>query len=229
MDYKCSQAIILSAGISNKMKTYEPRSLLKIGDMFLFEKQYASISRALPSTKISIVCGYKKERVLKKVSGCQLNLSIFINDKFEASGPTYSLFCALDKSKEDVFFMHGDILFDYRLLETSYTESFIIFDSDGQLKDSEVGIVESNGIVSNFSYGLKTKKKWCQMAFLTGLEFELLKKLSLSEKYKYMLTFETLNEIIRLGGVIKCIPSNGLFISEIDSIKEAKNVKNIDC
>ena len=229
MDYKCSQAIILSAGLSSKMKTYEPRSLLRVGDMFLFEKQYLAIRKNLPNAEICIVCGFKKEKVVKKVSVSECDINVCINDNFEIFGPTYSLFCALDQSKNNVFFMHGDILLDENLLNLDYSESFVLFDSFGQLKDGEVGIVESDGLVSNFSYGLKTKKKWCQVAFLTGKEFDILRDIYLTNKYKHMLIFETLNKILDSGGTIKAISSNGLFLSEIDSIKEAKNVKNIDC
>ena len=59
---------ILSAGISSRMKTHEPRSLLKIGDKSLIEHQCEIIKSIFYENEIILVIGYKSEKIIKKIS-----------------------------------------------------------------------------------------------------------------------------------------------------------------
>jgi hypothetical protein len=91
------------------------------------------------------------------------------------------------------------------------------------MKKNEVGLTEVDETVSVLSYGLE--KKWCQIAFFTGKELDLLRSLfnRFSETNKKMLSFELINLIISSGGKFKCIEPKSMKILEIDSIKDAQD------
>ena len=67
--------------------------------------------------------------------------------------------------------------------------------------------------------------KWCQIAYFTGNEINILRRLLVKPDYntKYLLTFELINKIIELGGIFKCVDIKDGFIKEIDSLKDINN------
>ena len=60
-----NQTIILAAGISSRMKTYEPRCLIKINDKQIIDHQIDIVSK-LFGKSISVVSGYKHSKIQKK-------------------------------------------------------------------------------------------------------------------------------------------------------------------
>ena len=60
---------ILGAGIGSRIKSYEPRSLIKIGTKTLLEHQIFTICDCFESPEIITVVGCKAERVIKKIRG----------------------------------------------------------------------------------------------------------------------------------------------------------------
>ena len=56
---------ILYAGIGNRIKSYEPRSLLKIGNKTLIEHQISVINNSFQFPEIIGVFGYSIDKVIK--------------------------------------------------------------------------------------------------------------------------------------------------------------------
>ena len=211
---------LLSAGNGSRIKSYEPRSLLKIKGSYLLEHQIKTINASLESPEIITVVGCHANRVIKKVRG----KSRFVENQIhETTNSSESLRLAFNNSTNFNFlFMHGDLHFNTKTLDVPFEKSFVIVDSQNRFKDSEVGLTKNQERLSILSYGLP--EKWAQIAFVTGNEYEILR--SIFNKYeaqdKKRLSFEIINTIIEMGGKFACYEPRGMKITEIDRIKDIK-------
>lgn len=218
--------LLLSAGLGWRIKSKEPRSLLKIDGTTLLKRQTDSIRKYFPgedSASISIVSGFKPGRVKKESKS--LGLKHFNNNRYRDTNQIESLRIFLNNSNVDnLFIIHGDLDFRIKFDAYEYDKSFTLYDDKNNFKQDEVGINIIDGSVNNLSYGLYTK--WSQMFFVTGLELRLLKNICSSDN-TYYLTFEILNKIIDLGGNFSAYEQSGN-IYELDTIEEINNA-NFNC
>ena len=211
---------LLSAGNGSRIKSYEPRSLLKIKGSYLLDHQIKTINASLESPEIITVVGCHANRVIKKVRG----KSRFVENQIhETTNSSESLRLAFNNSTNFNFlFMHGDLHFNTKTLDVPFEKSFVIVDNQNRFKDSEVGLTKNQERLSILSYGLP--EKWAQIAFVTGNEYEILR--SIFNKYeaqdKKRLSFEIINTIIEMGGKFACYEPRGMKITEIDRIKDIK-------
>lgn len=221
-----NQTIILTAGMSSRMKTYEPRSLLKIkDDITLIEHQIKLVQQSF-GPKIDVVIGFKGQKIQKKLSNHKINL--IENNNFDISNTGHAVEMALEDNLESLLIFHGDLLFNKEIFNVKKNKSFLIIDTKNQIKDKEVGLIINDGIAANLSYGLKTK--WCQIAFFTGPELSMLKQIK-DKNISNLFLFEIINKVIDMGGIFECYEPKNMKIIEIDCVKDFKNekVKNINC
>lgn len=214
------KAIILNAGMSSRMKTYEPRATLKINEKMLIEHQYDSLIYHKFSVKT--VVGFKGNKLVKKIN--HLPIEIDYNLQYEKTNNAQSLKIGFRPEYNNLLVINGDILFNKETLDVDYSKSFVIIDNKQQIKDREIGAVSSNNLLTNLSYGIK--QKWCQIVFFTGEEFSLLHQVLYSTKVEKKLTFEIINQIIDMGGTFNTYENPSMKISEIDCVKELNNEKN---
>ena len=211
---------LLSAGNGSRIKSYEPRSLLKIKGSYLLEHQIKTINASLDNPEIIAVVGCHANRVIKRIRG----KSRFVENQIhENSNSSESLRLAFNNSTSlNFLFVHGDLHFNSKTLDVSFEKSFVIVDSQNRFKDSEVGITKNKERLSIISYGLP--EKWAQIAFVTGQEYEILK--NIFNKYeaqdKKRLSFEIINTIVEMGGKFACYEPSGMKITEIDRIRDIK-------
>jgi len=216
---------ILSAGIGNRIKSYEPRSLLKLRGSYLIDNQIDVIKECFHEPEIISVLGYDTKRIIKKSEN---KLRVVENQLYDQTNSSESLRLAVNNCETESFmFLHGDLLFNKQTLKNSYKKSFIIVDNNGLFKDSEVGVTTTdlgNGRkqASIMSYGLDCK--WGQIAYFTGDEFKMLKSITsrMQFKDKKMLSFEIINKVIQMGGVFECLEPDNMVIIEIDRIKDIR-------
>lgn len=164
--------IILSAGIGSRIKSNEPRSLIKIANNSLIEHQLSLINNSFKNPEIIGVFGVYIDRIIKKITG---KIRIIENQLYETTNSSESLRLAINNTlKNNVLFFHGDIYFSGEIFKNAnFNKSFAIVDKHQNIEDKEVGVTVVDGKISIFSYGLE--KKWCQAAFLTGKELRILK------------------------------------------------------
>lgn len=219
------KAIILNAGASSRMKTYEPRATLKIRNKTIIEHQFDVLSSLNFSVKT--VVGFKGTKLVRKIA--HLPIEIDYNNNYESSNNGESLKIGFRPEYQNLLVINGDLIFNKEALNFDYNKSFVVVDNKQQIKDREVGAVTSNGLLTNLSYGIK--QKWCQIAYFTGKELSLLHYILYSEFVYKKLTFEIVNRIIDLGGEFCAYEHPLMQISEIDCVKELNNEKNknIDC
>lgn len=210
---------ILGAGVGSRIKSYEPRSLIKINNKTLLEHQISAVSECFEAPEIIIVVGCRAERVIKKIRG---SVRIVENQLHETTNTSESIRLAFNNSvKNNFLFMHGDLYFNASTLKNvDYNKSFVIIDNKNMINDKEVGVTVCNQTATIFSYGLSTK--WCQMAYITGKELRILKNIfnKFDNTHKKMLSFEILNKMISMGATFKCYEPENMSILEIDRIKD---------
>ena len=210
---------ILSAGCGSKIKSYEPRSLLKTGNgQSIIDQQLDTIGNFFVKPEIITVVGCYANKIIKKIKG---KCRIVENQIYEETNSSESMRLALNNSTMlNFMFIHGDIVFDYNCLNVEYINSFIIVDSKKMIKDSEIRVTIVNDKVSIMSYGLPIK--WAQIAFFTGKELKILNNIfqRFEEKDRKKLSFEIINEVIANGGVFNCYEPSKMKIKEIDTIKD---------
>tara|TARA_A100001201_G_scaffold89741_1_gene78645 strand:+ start:121 stop:831 length:711 start_codon:yes stop_codon:yes gene_type:complete len=209
---------ILAAGTGSKIKSYEPRSLLKIQNKNLILHQIDIISNTFNKSEIITVVGCHANKVIRKIKGRTRIVENQLHDKTNSSE---SLRLSFNNSiYENFMFIHGDIWFNTNCLKVDYTKSFVIVDSSKMIKDQEVGVTSVKDQLTIMSYGLP--KKWAQIAFFTGREYKILFNIlnKFENKEKKKLSFEIINEVIEQGGVFECYEPKNMKIKEIDRIRD---------
>lgn len=210
---------ILSAGSGARIKSYEPRSLIKIGNRSLIEHQIFVVNNCLHMPEIIGVFGCYASKICKKLRG---KLRIVENQIYNNTNTSESLRLAFNNTlNTDFLFFHGDLYFNqHALRKLDYSKSFILVDTKKQMLDKEVGVTVCDKRATILSYGLPTK--WCQIAYITGKEHKILK--SIFNKFqvinKKLLSFEILNMMIDMGAVFHCYEPKGMSILEIDCMKD---------
>lgn len=213
--------VILAAGAGARIKSSEPRSLIKIGHQSLLDHQISIVNNTFDNPEIIGVFGVGIEKILKKTRG---KIRVVENQLHESTNSSESLRLAINNSLMDsILFFHGDLFFSHSIFDNvNFAKSFILIDKKNHFKEDEVGVTIEDKKISIFSYGLKDK--WCQIAFLTGKELKLLK--AIFAKYttdeKKMLSFEVLNKVIELGGNFDFYENDNPIV-EIDCIKDLQN------
>ena len=212
--------VILSAGTGSRIKSYEPRSLLRIGNRSLIEHQINTISQCFDSPEIISVVGCHASKVIKKTRG---KVRVVENQLYDDSNSSESLRLAFNNTlNENILFMHGDLYFNEHTLDVNYDKSFVIIDSKNQIKEHEIGVTICDNKLSIMSYGLPTK--WAQIAYFTAREHRILK--SIFQKYenqdKKKLSFEVINMVLAAGGKFECYEPQNMSIVEIDRIRDIK-------
>lgn len=213
---------ILSAGVGARIKTYEPRSLLKIKNKTLIDHQVDAIKSKFKDPEIIGVFGPHMARVTKNVRG---KIRIVENQKYETTNNSESLRLALNNSiKNSLMFFHGDILINETFFNSlNFNKSFVVYEDRGMMDEKEIGLTIMKNKATILSYGLE--KKWCQAAFFKGKELKILRNIfsTFSNQDKKMLTFEIINKIIDSGGSFQAQRLEKSKIIEIDCIRDIKN------
>jgi len=212
---------ILAAGCGSKIKSYEPRSLLKIKSKPLIEHQLSTVNNYFKDDVETItVVGCHANKVIKKIKN---DTRIVENQIYDDTNSSESLRLAFNNaSGESFMFIHGDIFFNESCIDVDYSRSFVIIDTEGFIKDHEVGLTVIDGHLSIMSYGLSTK--WAQIAFFKDKEYNLLSSVlnKFENKDKKKLSFEVINDIIELGGSFRCYEPKDKKLIEIDRIKDIR-------
>lgn len=213
--------IILAAGCGKKIKSYEPRSLLKTkSGKTIIESQTCNIVKTFKNTEVIAVVGCHANRVIKKQKQNK-DVRFVENQLYASTNSSESLRLGLNNcSSNHVMFCHGDIIFNEEALNNSYSKSFIIVDSKERINKDEIGVTRIKNTASILSYGLSLK--WAQIAFFTGKELKILNSImnKFEERDKKKLSFEIINEIISMGGRFLCLEPDDMQIKEIDRIKD---------
>jgi choline kinase len=217
---KSLSVIVPVAGIGYRMKSYGPKCLLKISENHsIISRLIDNINTVFSKEEIIVCVGFEADRVMQNLPA---SVRVVENQKYEDTNTTESLRLSLNNSVSDsVLIIHGDLVFNPVTIQCfDRTQSSVIVDSIGQIRDDETGVTIVNEEAMFFAYGLSCK--WGQIAYFVGKELNLLKKVCSDRNKSKMYTFEILNEIIQLGGRFKSIEPRNMKIYEVDGLKDLR-------
>lgn len=145
------KALILNSGLGSRMgeeTTHHPKC------MTMLNNQETIISRQLRQlhevgiTDVVITTGYFSDVLEEYCRGLEQNLNIdFIrNSRYSETNYIFSIYCAINNLKDDIIFMHGDLVFDTSVLEgmLQAEHSCMAVDSVVALPDKDFKAVIAN-------------------------------------------------------------------------------------
>lgn len=218
--------IIPAAGMGHRMKSYGPKALIQLDSQnTIIERQIKILKKNYPKSEIFIVVGFEYEKILKKLDKYSVR---FINNPIhENTNVLYSIGLAIQATNtKEVMLVYGDLVFNEFAIKDILGKSKIIVDKKSLMGTEEVGITQDlENRVSNFAFGLELK--WAQIAYITGKELELFRKIAIKKESSQWFGYEGLNYVIENGGqFMSCCP-NKMKILEIDTTKDLEKIKNI--
>ena len=124
--------VILSAGAGLRIRSNEPRSLIKIKDKTLINHQIEAVCNSFKACEVIGVFGIHIDKIIKKVDS---RIRVVENQLYEDTNNSESMRLGLNNSLfENVIFIHGDIYFDSTLLkDANYNKSFLVLQPNTKL------------------------------------------------------------------------------------------------
>jgi len=210
--------IIPVAGMGHRMKSYGPKCLLQANQKeTILEKTISNIKREYPSSDIIVVAGFESNKVINSLPHY---VRIVENLSFEETNIVESIRLGINAcANKKLLIIYGDLIFNvYSIRDVTNNGTCVIIDSKSRFKDDEVGVTIVKDKVTTFAYGLE--KKWSQIAYFEGEDFDMLKKLCSNKKRSRLYPFEIFNMMIESGVTIKAVEPKRMTIKEIDSLKD---------
>lgn len=216
--------IIPAAGMGLRMKSYGPKSLIKIKGKTILEHQIKTISTSIKHFEIILVAGLEYDRVVRSVSK---NIKVLFNKDYETNNVCSSVKIGLAQaSYNDVIIINGDVVCNNNALSAPFgIESMMIIDSSDTMGHNEVGCTIHNNKVENVLYGLEPK--WAQIVYFTGYELNSLKTLLNTDKHNNKFLFEIINHIIGCGGKFTSYAPKNIMAIDIDNSRDMKIAEGI--
>ena len=116
------KAVILTAGVGSRINEITksiPKSMIKINGKYIFEYILENLNKA-KIREVIFVVGYKsnilKPKLKKKCDELGMKLKIVVSKKYKTTNTMYSLWLARNYLKSDFIFLHGDLIFSFKML-----------------------------------------------------------------------------------------------------------------
>ncbi len=116
------KAIVLAAGVGSRINEITkniPKTMIKINKKFIFEYILENLHKA-KIREVIFVVGYKSNilvpKLKKKCKELKIKLKIVVNKKYKSTNTMYSLWLARKHLKSKFIFLHGDLIFSYKML-----------------------------------------------------------------------------------------------------------------
>ena len=219
---KVFNIIIPAAGIGSRMVSYGVKSLIKIHNETIIERQLRLIKHVFNKYQIILVTGFQSSKLMNATPD---NIIKIENENYKDSNVLRSIGMGLRAcTSNNVIILYGDLIFNTETITAPFDRDSMAIVSN-TMSDNEIGCVSHNKNIENFCYDLPNK--WAQIVYLTGNELELMKKISWNKNKSNMYGFEALNWIIDNGGTIKEFMPNKSKIIDIDSSKDIIKAKEI--
>jgi len=209
--------IIPAAGIGQRMKSYGPKCLIKVGNKSIIDNQLKHIYKYINNVEIIIVAGFEKDKLIKKFDNT--SVKVVINENFETTNVVRSIGIGLEHAKYDnVIIIYGDLVFNAYTLKVPFGNYSAVLVDYKHMRKQEVGCIVNNNYLARMMYTLPIK--WAQIAYFCKYELELLKQICAKERYHAYFGFEVINIIINSGGQFTAMSPKRMKIMDVDSSRD---------
>ena len=115
------QAVILAAGMGSRLKDItknKAKCMVEVNEIPLIKRMLEQLE-AYDLTRIVIVVGYEKERLIEYIESLNINVPIeyVVNEQYKETNNIYSLYLAKDYLKEETLLLESDLIFEEQVLE----------------------------------------------------------------------------------------------------------------
>ena len=192
------KAVILTAGVGSRINEITksiPKSMIKINGKYIFEYILENLNKA-KIREVIFVVGYKsnilKPKLKKKCDELGMKLKIVVSKKYKTTNTMYSLWLARNYLKSDFIFLHGDLIFSFKMLykfiNFSYKNSVLVDEREPKDWDDAMKIISSN-------YLLKYMSKSISLNEMDGVAIGMYK----FNKQGSSILFKTIGKLIKDG------------------------------
>lgn len=224
-DHPKVTVVIPAAGAGRRMKSYGPKSLIKVGGSTLINNQIGIIRSELHCDDIILVCGFKAVKLMDETPE---NIIKIENEFYETTNVTRSIGLGLraSRSADTVVVIYGDLVFNPEALQYLNLRNSSIIVDNLWMAPGEVGcIIDENNMLTNMMYDLPDK--WAQIAVFKNLELKLLKELCWDKKNYTKFGFEIINRIIEKRGAFECVQRDDIRVIDLDTSKDIQRAKGV--
>lgn len=217
--------IIPAAGVGRRMKSYGPKSLIRIGESTVINNQISIINSYLEYEDLVLVCGFKATKLMDETTD---NIIKIENELYETTNVIRSIGLGLRAARKasTIVVVYGDLVFNSAAIESLNLETSCVIIDSICMGAGEVGcIIDKNGNLANMMYDLPDK--WAQIAVFKNLELELLKNLCWDRRNYKKFGFEIINRIIEKGGSFRCVQNKDIQVIDIDTSKDIQVARGI--
>ena len=235
------KAIVLTAGIGSRINKYTrliPKSMIKINQKYIFEYIIENLHKAKIKEVIFVV-GYKsnllKPKIIKKCKELEINLKIVVSKRYKTTNTMYSLWLARKFLKTNFIFLHGDLIFSYKMLKQfiKFPRKNSILIDKKQPKDWD----DAMKVISNKKL-LKYMSKSVSIDEMDGTAIGMYK----FDSKGSTILFKSIKELIKKGNVNLWVSdafniiskkmniymqSTNFVWADVDNLKDLKSAKEI--
>jgi len=191
---------ILAGGCGYREKSKAPKILQSHHGKSILDIQIDTILECYPKAIISITAGFQADKILREKPAPAI---VIENQLWESSNTIEEVRLFLNSTHaKRVLFIDGAVFFNHHAIQITSSPSAFILQVGNE---SDVGVTLENGVVQNFSYGLKNT--WSGLVYLEGKSLDMLRKICSRENNKLIL-HEGLNLLIDKGVKITGITSD---------------------
>lgn len=149
------KALILNSGLGSRMGSLtreHPKCMSSIGVEETILSRQLKLLRESNISEVIITTGYYDD-VLREYCdslGLGLNISFVKNSLFESTNYIYSIYCAKDLLDDDLILMHGDLVFERKVLNDviSFEHSCMVTSSSVEIPQKDFKARISNGNIT---------------------------------------------------------------------------------
>lgn len=218
--------VLLGENHGHRMKSYGPVPLIRLGEKTILEKQIDTICSIFENFEIIICAGFETEKTINFIRSKfkSINIRVVENQLHYNSNCCESTRLCLNNTMNDkVLICSGSILLSrHHINSIDFNQSCVLIQSEPLDSNFEIGVIENDGLLDNFSVGVKNKY-WSEIVYLTS-QREVGNFLSIvsNPDYKNRFLFEALNDFNKKN-TLKTIQISKPSI-KIDNIKTLKRI-----
>ena len=155
------KAVVLTAGVGSRINEITktiPKSMIRINSKYIFEYILENLHKAKIKEVIFVV-GYKanilKPKLKKKCEELGIKLKIVTSKKYKTTNTMYSLWLARNYLKSEFVFLHGDLIFSFKMLNKfikfSHKNSILVDPREPKDWDDAMKIISNKNFLKYMS------------------------------------------------------------------------------
>lgn len=219
--------IILGENHGYRMKSYGPIPLIKVGNAALIERQISSIKAVFKDFEIVLCSGFETSRVFNYIKSkfSDINIRIVENQIHYNSNDCESARLCINNVKSDRLLIcgGGSLFTPDNLSGMTFEKNEVLIQPHRSGANFEIGAVENNGHLENFSVGVKNKF-WTEIFYLEGQKvINSFYSIISNPDYKNKFIFEAINDLSR-NYKFSAVINDQNTIVKLNNIKTLKEI-----